>query len=71
METFGINFGSLLVESIIPIVLFVFPVISLIDLARKHLTGTTLALWVLIICAIPILGASAYWIIRPTAESRV
>jgi hypothetical protein len=71
MEPLGINFGALLVESIIPILLFVFPMVSLIDLARKHLSGTTLALWVLIICAVPILGASAYWIIRPTAESRV
>ena len=70
MEALGINFGLLLVQSIIPIVLFVFPMISLIDLARKHLTGTSLALWVLIICAVPILGASAYWIVKPTAESK-
>jgi hypothetical protein len=71
MEALGINFGMLLVQSIIPIILFVFPMISLIDLSRKHLNGTTLALWVLIICAVPILGASAYWIIKPTAESKV
>jgi hypothetical protein len=30
-----------------------------------------LAIWVLVICVVPILGASAYWIIKPTAESRV
>lgn len=70
MEALGINLGLLLAQSIIPIVLFVLPMISLIDLARKHLTGTTLALWVLIICAVPILGASAYWIVKPTAESK-
>jgi hypothetical protein len=69
MEPLGINFGMLLIQSIIPIVLFVFPMISLIDLARKKLTGTPLALWVLVICVVPILGASAYWIIKPTAES--
>ena len=68
MDALGINFGMLLVQSIIPIVLFVFPLISLIDLARKKLTGTTLALWVLVICAVPVLGASAYWIVKPTAE---
>jgi hypothetical protein len=71
IDTLGINFGLLLVQSIIPIVLFVFPLISLIDLGRKKLTGTTLALWVLIICAVPVLGACAYWIIKPTAESKV
>ena len=71
MDALGINFGLLLVQFIIPVVLFVFPAISLIDLGRKKLTGTTLALWVLIICAVPILGAFAYWIIKPTSESRV
>jgi len=70
MDALGINFGMLLVQSIIPIILFVFPMISLIDLSRKKLTGTTLALWVLVICVVPILGASAYWIIKPTAESK-
>jgi hypothetical protein len=69
MEELGINFPMLLVQSIIPIVLFVFPLISLIDLSRKKLTGTPLAIWVLVICVAPILGASAYWIIKPTPES--
>jgi len=69
MEALGINFGMLLVQSIIPILLFVFPMISLIDLSRKKLTGTTLALWVFTICVVPILGASAYWITKPTAKS--
>jgi hypothetical protein len=71
MEALGINFGLLLVQSIIPIVWFVFTGICLFDLGRKKLTGTPLALWVLIICAIPILGGLAYCIIRPSAESRV
>jgi hypothetical protein len=70
MEALGINFSMLLVQSIIPIVLFVFPMISLIDLARKKLTGIPLAIWVLVICAVPILGASAYWIVKPTAEGK-
>jgi hypothetical protein len=70
METLGINFGLLLAQFIIPIVLFVFPLISIIDLARKKLTGTTLAIWVLVICVAPIIGAAAYWIVKPTAESK-
>jgi uncharacterized RDD family membrane protein YckC len=71
MEPLGINFGFLLVQSIIPILWFVFTAICLVDLGRKKLTGTPLALWVLIICAIPFLGGFAYCIIKPTAEHRV
>ena len=69
MDALRINVGLLLTQAIIPVGLFIFPLISLIDLGRRKLTGATLALWALIICAIPILGASAYWIIKPTAES--
>jgi hypothetical protein len=47
------------------------PVTSLIDLARKKLGGTPLALWVLVICAVPVLGSLAYWIVKPTAETKV
>ena len=71
MEPLGINFGLLLIQAI-PVVLFIgLPIIALIDLAKKKMTGTPLALWVLIICAIPALGAIAYWIIKPTAESKI
>ncbi len=70
MDSLGINIGSLLIQAIIPIVLIGFPIISLIDLAKKKLTGTTLALWVLIICAIPVLGSLAYWVVKPIAENK-
>lgn len=68
MDALGINFGFGLIELITVGLMVGLPVISLIDLARKKLTGTPLALWVLIICAVPVLGAVAYWIVRPTAE---
>jgi hypothetical protein len=42
----------------------------LIDLAKKKLTGTQLAIWVLVICIAPVIGAFAYWIVKPTAESK-
>jgi hypothetical protein len=73
METLGINTGMLLVQaiSVIPVVLFIgLPIIALIDLAKKKMSGTPLALWVLIICAIPALGAIAYWIVKPISESK-
>jgi hypothetical protein len=65
MEPLGINIGLLLIQSIFIMVMLGLPVISLIDLARKKLSGTPLALWVLIVCVVPILGSLAYWIVRP------
>jgi len=71
MDAVGINFPMLLIQTI-PVTLFIgLPLIALIDLAKKKMNGTPLALWVLIICAIPALGAIAYWIVKPTPESKV
>ena len=71
MESLGIGTGEFVVLFFIMVFSVGLPVISLIDLARKKLTGTPLAIWVLIICIVPVLGSVAYWVIRPTAESRV
>ena len=68
MDELGINTGLLLVQLIPAMVLIGFPIISLIDLKKKTLSGTTLAIWVLIICAIPLIGSLAYWIIKPSSE---
>jgi len=71
MEAIGINPLLLLIQ-MIPVILFIgLPIIALIDLAKKKMSGTSLALWVLIICAIPLLGAIAYWIVKPTSESKI
>lgn len=68
METLGINTGLFLIQLFVGAVLFGLPVISLIDLARKKLSGTPLAVWVLVICAVPLLGSLAYWIVKPLPE---
>lgn len=68
MDQFGINFDLGLVELIPLSIIIVLPIITLFNLARKNMTGITLAVWVLIICAIPIIGSLAYWIIKPSAE---
>ena len=70
MEPLGINAGLLLVQLIPALALIGFPIISLIDLKKKKLSGTTLAIWVLIICAIPLIGSLAYWIIKPSSETK-
>lgn len=71
MEPVGINTGLLLIQFLMVVVMVGLPVISLVDLARKKLSGTPLAIWVLVICVVPVLGSLAYWIIKPTAETRV
>jgi len=70
MEPLGINAGLLLIQLIVVMLMIGLPVISLIDLARKKLSGTPLAIWVLVICVVPVLGSLAYWITRPTAETK-
>lgn len=70
MESMGINFGLLSVQLITIILIFGLPIISLFDLRKNKLSGTTLGIWVLIICAIPIIGPLAYWIVKPSVESK-
>lgn len=70
MEMMGINAGFLLVQLLLFVVLIGLPLVSLVDLSKKKMNGTPLALWVLVICAIPLLGALAYWIVKPSAEAR-
>jgi len=69
MDALGINAGLFFIQ-LIPIILFIgLPIIALVDLAKKKMSGTPLAVWVLVICAVPLLGVLAYWIIKPTAEN--
>ena len=68
MDAIGINPGLLLVQLTLVIILIGFPIISLIDLRKKKLGGVTLGIWVLIICAIPVIGSLAYWIVKPSSE---
>jgi hypothetical protein len=71
MDSLGINAGLLLTQFVLVLLMIGLPLISLIDLSREKLNGTPLAVWVLVICAVPFLGSLAYWIVRPTAESRI
>ena len=66
MDALGINVGLLLIQFVFVAAMIGLPVVSLIDLARKKLPGTPLALWVLVICVVPVLGSLAYWIVKPT-----
>jgi hypothetical protein len=71
MDALGIN-GWLLLIQLIPVILFIgLPIIALVDLAKKKMSGTPLAVWVLVICAVPLLGVLAYWIIKPTTKDKI
>lgn len=71
MESLGINIGLLLIQFSFFILFMGLPILSLVSLAQRKLHGTPLAIWVLVICAVPLLGSLAYWIVRPTAETRI
>lgn len=71
MQELGINTGLLLIQLVPVIVMSGLPVISLIDLAKKKLNGAPLALWVLVICAVPLVGPLACWIIKPASASSI
>lgn len=69
MMTLGINWGYLIVQLL---VFGIYPLLSLLALfalRRSHLTGITQALWALLIVAIPVLGALAFFIVKPTEKT--
>ena len=71
MEVLELSLGLLLEHAVFVTMLLGLPIISLIDLGKKRRNGTPLAVWVLVICAIPVLGSVSYWMIKPTVESRI
>jgi len=70
METLGINWSFLIVQILSVGSWPLFSIIALLALRRKHLTGTNQALWALLIVAIPILGALAFFIVRPGEKNQ-
>ena len=71
MDPLEIHAGWLLSQLLAVVTVIGIPVISLIDLARKKLTGTPLAPWLLVIRTDPLPGSPAHWIVRPTVETKI
>jgi hypothetical protein len=66
----GINWGYLIIQMFI---LGIYPLLSLVALfalRRSHVTGITQVLWALLIVAIPVLGALAFFIVKPTENNQ-
>ena len=68
MEALGINATMFMTQILVVMLFLALPILSLIDLARKKLTGTPLAIWAVLIVVVPLMGSIDYWIIRPTPE---
>jgi hypothetical protein len=65
MEMVGINWGYLIIQLLI---FGVYPVLSLaalLALRHSRVTGLVQVLWALLIVAIPVLGALAFFIVNP------
>ena len=70
MEAIGINWGFLIIQIL---VFGAYPLLSLIALfalRRSRITGITQVLWALLIIAIPVLGALAFFIIKPVENTQ-
>jgi hypothetical protein len=67
MEAIGVDTNIFITQILVVMLLFALPIISLIDLARRKLTGIPQAMWAVFIVVVPLMGSTAYWIIRPTS----
>ena len=70
MSSIGIGPAELIVVAVNLGILLLWPGLALLAvfaLRGQGLAGTALALWVLIIVAVPFLGALAFLIVRPSA----
>jgi hypothetical protein len=71
VESFDFYLGLLvrLLLGLAPLLLWLLlSLLTLFTLRGRGLTGITQAVWVLIIVAVPFLGALAFWIVRPSAQ---
>lgn len=70
MDTLGINWGILIINLLIVGSWPLFSIIALFGLRRSHLTGTSQALWAILVVAVPVFGALAFFIVRPGENNR-
>jgi len=71
METLGINWGFLIIQMLFVGSWPLASIIALLALRRSRLTGISQAIWALLVVAIPILGALAYFIVKPSEKNQL
>ena len=69
MESLGINWGYIAIQSLVFCIYPILSLIALFGLRQCRITGITQVLWALLIVAVPILGALAFFILRPAENS--
>ena len=70
MDSLGINVENLIIQLI---VIGIWPILvlwTLFNLRRAQLAEMSKAVWVLLIIAVPILGALAFLIVKPGKENQ-
>ena len=70
MELIGINWGYLIIQLLFFGLYPALSLVALLALRRSRVTGITQVLWALLIVAIPVLGALAFFIVKPTDNSQ-
>ncbi len=70
MEPIGINWGILIINLLLIGSWPLFSIIALLGLRRSHLTGTNQVLWALLVVAVPVLGALAFFIVKPSENDQ-
>jgi len=66
LQLLGINWGFLIIQLLIFGSWSILSIIALFALRRAQVTGINQAIWALLIIVIPILGALAFFIVRPS-----
>lgn len=67
----GINWGYLIIQMLIFGIYPLLSLVALFGLRRSHVTGITQVLWALLIVAIPVLGALAFFIVKPIENNQL
>jgi hypothetical protein len=70
MEMLGINWGFLIIQTLIFGIYPVLSLIALFALRRSRVTGTNQVLWALLILVVPVLGALAFFIVKPAENTQ-
>ena len=74
MNAMGINWAFFAIQTAmlgLPCLWFILSLFGLFALRRSHLTGTNQALWAVLIAAVPVLGALAFFIDKPVENQPV
>ncbi len=74
MHNFGLGFGYLIgpiLSLLFMLAWLVLEIVAVVSLSKVKLSSTARAIWALVILVIPLMGAIAYFIVRPHDSDEV